>query len=75
MRLTGFETERQFRARWFFEVGYLADRAVQYLPVAWLNRAVRATPGLRALYDLVIPLNLGDSFVRLLRPSQGAAPA
>ncbi len=70
VRRTGFETEAEFRARWFFEVGYLADRMVQYLPVGWLNRAVRATPGLRALYDVVIPLNLGDSFVRLLRPTE-----
>jgi SAM-dependent methyltransferase len=73
VRVTGFETEEEFRARWFFEVGYLADRMVQYLPVGWLNRAVRATPGLRALYDVVIPLNLGDSFVRLLRPTRADA--
>ena len=74
VRLSGFETEEEFRARWFFEVGYLADRMVQYLPVSGLNRAVRATPGLRALYDVVIPLNLGDSFVRMLRPA-GAVSA
>jgi len=73
VRLTGFETEEEFRARWFFEVGYLADRMVQYLPVGWLNRAVRAAPGLRALYDVVIPLNLGDSFVRMLRPKEAPA--
>jgi SAM-dependent methyltransferase len=64
-----FETERQFRARWFFEAGYLADRLERYLPVGGLNRLLRRTPGVRSLYGQVIPLNLFDSFVRLLRPA------
>jgi SAM-dependent methyltransferase len=72
VRVAGLETEREFRARWFFEVGYLADRLGRYLPMAGLNRLMRRTPLLRSLYDLVIPLNLRDSFVRVLRPA--AAP-
>jgi 2-polyprenyl-3-methyl-5-hydroxy-6-metoxy-1,4-benzoquinol methylase len=54
------------RAKWYFEVGYLADRLCQYLPIGALNRAIRKTPGLRSLYDIVIPLNLGDSFLVVL---------
>lgn len=54
------------RAKWFFETGYLADRMNQYLPVAGLNRVLRRIPGIRALYKVVIPLNLGDSFFLIL---------
>lgn len=61
------------RAKWFFEVGYLADRMTQYLPVAGLNRFLRSIPGVRALYDIVIPLNLGDSFFLLLERTDGDA--
>jgi 2-polyprenyl-3-methyl-5-hydroxy-6-metoxy-1,4-benzoquinol methylase len=60
------------RAKWFFEAGYLADRMGQYLPVAGLNRVLRKLPGIRALYDLVIPLNLGDSFFLLLERDDAA---
>ena len=61
------------RALWFFEVGYLADRMNQYLPVSGLNRMLRKIPGIRALYELVIPLNLGDSFFLLLERRDGSA--
>jgi 2-polyprenyl-3-methyl-5-hydroxy-6-metoxy-1,4-benzoquinol methylase len=51
------------RARWFFPIRYLADRTARYLPVGGLNRTVDRIALLRRLYDLVIPLNLRDSFV------------
>ncbi len=54
------------RAKWFFKVGYLADRMNQYLPVSGLNRLLRSIPGVRALYDVTIPLDLRDSFFLLL---------
>jgi len=61
---------RWFRARWFFPVGYLAERTAQYLPVGWINRlAMRASP-LRWCYDRVVTLNLHDSFVVFLEPER-----
>ncbi len=61
------------RAKWFFEMGYLADRVAQYLPVAGLNRVLRKTPLVRSLYELVIPLNLFDSFFYILERDNAAA--
>ena len=62
----GLRVAGRRRAKWFFETGYLADRMNQYLPVGGLNRLLRRTPGIRALYEVVIPLNLGDSFFLVL---------
>ncbi len=62
----GLKVVARRRAKWFFEAGYLADRVGQYLPVAGLNRVLRRTPLIRSLYDLVIPLNLFDSFFYIL---------
>lgn len=62
----GLRVVSRKRAKWFFEAGYLADRMTQYLPVAGLNRFLRRVPGIRALYNVVIPLNLGDSFFLIL---------
>ena len=63
---TGLRVRKQARAGWFFDVGYLAERMERYLPVGWLNRLVRGTPGVRSLYSVVIPLDLRDSFLFLL---------
>ncbi len=63
----GLRAERLQRARWFFPIGYLATRLEQYLPVAWLNRLVRRTPGLRRIYDWIVPLDLRDSFAVVAR--------
>jgi SAM-dependent methyltransferase len=69
----GLRVRSERRAGWFFDVGYLAERMERYLPVGGLNRLVRGTPGLRAVYKLVIPLNLRDSFLILLSRSDDAA--
>lgn len=63
----GLVAVRETRARWFFRVAYLAERAARYLPLRRLNRLARRLGPLRWLYDRVIPLNLHDSFVVLLR--------
>jgi len=55
------------RAKWFFSIAYLADRAEEYVPVGWVNRLAKRVPALRWLYRRVIPLNLYDSYVVLLR--------
>lgn len=55
------------RARWFFPIGYLAERLERYLPIARLNAAVLKTPILRALYRITIPLDLRDSHAVVAR--------
>lgn len=55
------------RARWFFEVGYLADRVGTYLPVGALNRRLRRSRYTERLYHRVIRVNLHDSSVVFLR--------
>ena len=42
----GLEPEDWVRARWFFEVRYLASRVNSYLPVAGLNRLAERIPPL-----------------------------
>ncbi len=56
-------------ARWFFEVGYLAERVAEYLPVGGLNRWAERHAIPRWLYRRVIPLNLGDSLAVVYRRS------
>ena len=56
----------RFRAKWFFRVGYLADRVARYLPVAALNRAATKVPAVRSAYDWLMPLDLRDSWVFFL---------
>ena len=65
----GLRAERWLRARWFFDVAYLASRLESYLPVAGWNRFASRAPGLRRLYRGVIPLNLFDSYAVLARPA------
>jgi hypothetical protein len=57
------------RARWFFQVAYLAERTARYLPVGGINRLAERTALLRRAYELVIPVNLHDSWVVVLRRS------
>lgn len=60
---SGFVPERWGRPRWYFPVGYLATRVLQYLP--WGRRASgRSVSG----GGLVVPLNLRDSFAVVARP-------
>ena len=59
--------ERWVRAKWFFRVGYLAERTSRYLPVGWLNRLAERLGPLRWCYQRVIPLNLRDSYLVFLR--------
>jgi 2-polyprenyl-3-methyl-5-hydroxy-6-metoxy-1,4-benzoquinol methylase len=63
----GLVAVRSLRARWFFRVGYVAERLTRYLPIGRLNDLVRRVPVLRRAYDRVVPLNLGDSMVLFLQ--------
>jgi SAM-dependent methyltransferase len=65
----GLRAEQWLRARWFFDVGYLASRLESYLPVGAVNRFAQRTPGLRRLYRSVVPVNLFDSYAVLARPA------
>jgi 2-polyprenyl-3-methyl-5-hydroxy-6-metoxy-1,4-benzoquinol methylase len=59
----GLTIHSKHRARWFFPIRYLAERTARYLPVGWLNRTAERIAPLRRIYDVVIPVNLRDSFV------------
>ena len=64
----GLQIASKHRARWFFPASYLAERVQVYLP--WtgpLNRALQSIPRLSRLYGLVIPVNLHDSDLFLVR--------
>jgi len=62
----GLAPRKWMRAKWFFQIRYLADRTSRYLPTAWFNRfAERAAP-LRWLYNRVVPFNLFDSYAVFL---------
>jgi 2-polyprenyl-3-methyl-5-hydroxy-6-metoxy-1,4-benzoquinol methylase len=61
---TGFEKVMQARPGWYFTVGYLRHRLLQYLP-SWL------LPGADWTDRLVVPLNLRDSILLICR--QGPA--
>jgi len=62
----GLSIVRQFRAKWFFRVRYLAERVAVYLPIGWLNRLASRVQPLGWLYDRVVPLNPHDSIVVFL---------
>jgi 2-polyprenyl-3-methyl-5-hydroxy-6-metoxy-1,4-benzoquinol methylase len=57
----------QSRAKWFFSVGYLAERLAVYLPINWINGLASRVHLLRWFYSRVIPLNLHDSFMVFLQ--------
>ena len=63
----GMRVVRRFRAKWFFRIAYLAERLARYLPVGWINRLMRGTVPGRAVSNLVIPLNLCDSWAFICR--------
>jgi SAM-dependent methyltransferase len=60
-----------FRPRWFFTVDYIATRLTSFVPIGGLNRLARRHDVMRRLYKQVVPLNLRDSMVVLLRRSIG----
>ncbi|MGM4906234.1 class I SAM-dependent methyltransferase [Tardiphaga sp. 866_E4_N2_1] len=64
----GFETVKRKRPGWYFTVGYLRKRLLQYLP-RW---ALPSVPGLDAA---VVPLNLRDSILLICRPKVGRSAA
>lgn len=73
LRLCGLKVEREYRAKWFFRVRYLAERLTRYLPlVGWINRAASRWRALNWLYSRVVTLNLCDSFLLIVKR---AAPA
>ena len=63
----GLTVVKHFSAKWFFRVSYLAARLECYLPVSEFNRFCSKMAALRWLYDRVIPLNLHDSIVLVLK--------
>jgi 2-polyprenyl-3-methyl-5-hydroxy-6-metoxy-1,4-benzoquinol methylase len=63
----GLTVVEHFSAKWFFRVSYLAERLECYLPVSKFNRFCSKVAALRWLYDRVIPLNLHDSIVLVLK--------
>ncbi len=65
----GLEILEQTRPWWFFPVSYLTDRLAHYLPLTRINGLARRTRAGRWLFDRVIPLNLGDSLLFVLRRS------
>ncbi len=67
LRQAGLEPIQWMRAKWFFRIGYLAERLERYLPVRGLNRRLRKRRALVAFYERVIPLALRDSFYVLCR--------
>jgi 2-polyprenyl-3-methyl-5-hydroxy-6-metoxy-1,4-benzoquinol methylase len=55
----GLKVERRRRAKWYFTVGYLADRMAVYVPpLKWVNRIVAGG----FVYRGTVPLNLFDSW-------------
>jgi 2-polyprenyl-3-methyl-5-hydroxy-6-metoxy-1,4-benzoquinol methylase len=67
----GLVISRCFRAKWFFTIGYLADRLTRYLPLNRVNEFARRTPVLQKLYARVVPVNLRDSMVLFLKRRKG----
>ena len=65
----GLSVSGNFRAKWFFRLGYIAERLTQYLPIAPINRLAARRGFLRRLYDCVVPINPRDSMVVLLQRS------
>jgi SAM-dependent methyltransferase len=63
---SGLEPERWSRPRWYFPVGYLGPRILQYVP--GLRRAAPAAER-DVLGGLVVPLNLRDSYAVVARAS------
>jgi 2-polyprenyl-3-methyl-5-hydroxy-6-metoxy-1,4-benzoquinol methylase len=63
----GLTVVERFSAKWFFRVSYLARRLESYLPVSKFNRLSSRVAALRWLYNRVIPLNLHDSIVLVVK--------
>ncbi len=61
LRECRLETVDHCRPRWYFRLGYVADRLVNYLPLRWFNRVAERTGPLRRIYDTVIIVNPQDS--------------
>jgi 2-polyprenyl-3-methyl-5-hydroxy-6-metoxy-1,4-benzoquinol methylase len=54
-------------AKWFFTVDYIAKRLTRYLAIGQLNRLARRHSLLRRVYEQMVPLNLHDSMLVVLR--------
>lgn len=57
--------------KWWFPLGYLAQRLERYLPVAPLNKLIASNSWTRKFFERAVPLNLGDSIVYYARPISG----
>jgi 2-polyprenyl-3-methyl-5-hydroxy-6-metoxy-1,4-benzoquinol methylase len=65
-RSAGLQALGWRRAKWYFRSGYLADRVARYLPTKGLTRLVRRVEP--RLLDIIIPLNLFDSWIATFTP-------
>lgn len=63
----GLRRIRQFRAKWFFPIGYLITRLARYLPIGALSRLPLTSKVCAWIYSRVIPINLCDSYVLVLQ--------
>jgi 2-polyprenyl-3-methyl-5-hydroxy-6-metoxy-1,4-benzoquinol methylase len=71
----GLEIVRRFRAKWFFSAGYLAERVTRYVPVGWLGRLLGNTAVGQRAAEVVVPLNLFDSWAFVCRRLRASGPA
>jgi SAM-dependent methyltransferase len=62
-RRAGLAIEGAERAIWYFEIGYLAARVEQYLPVHRLNQGARSLAAARRLGHVIVPVPATDSWV------------
>lgn len=53
--------------RWFFELGYLAERMERYIPIGGPRRWLAKTAAGRALFSRTVPVNLRDSLTYYAR--------
>ena len=73
-RRAGLGVARRGRAVWYFRIGYLAKRVAVYIPpLAALNWVAQRVPPLSWLYNLVVPVNLHDSLLVVLRRADDPA--
>ena len=73
-RRAGLVVQTVQRPVWYFRVRHLTQRATAYLPaLRAVNAVAGRLPPLRWLYERVVPVNLGDSMLAVLRHDPGLA--
>jgi len=64
-----------YRPRWYFQIGYLAERVARYLPVGGLVRFLGRHKLTSWVLDRSIPLNLHDSLGVIAEPVRSTVAA